>query len=71
MITLPKGERTWAAYYDSTHALRYIITSKEASRDAYYLYEVPGELLKKLGKGKSPRELEERFKIEGKVRDAP
>ena len=71
MFVYPKGERPWVAYYAQDHTIRYLITSKTTSRDAYYLYEVTGEMLKKLGKGKTPRELEDKFSIEEKVRDSP
>lgn len=71
MFVYPKGERPWVAYYTQDHTIRYLITSKTTSQDAYYLYEVTGEMLKKLGKGKTPRELEEKFRVEEKVRDSP
>lgn len=40
----------------------YIMTSKEA-RDYYFLYEVVDGKFKKLGRAKSPKELEERFEV--------
>lgn len=58
----PKGERVWAGYYNSNHEPRFILTSKE-SRDFYFLYELVEGNFRKLGKARSPTELEERFRV--------
>jgi len=58
----PKGEVVWVSYFNNNHELMYIITSKQPV-DYYYLYEVVDDSLKKLGKGKSPLMLEDKFKI--------
>lgn len=58
----PKGERAWVGYYDINHELRFIVTSKE-SRDYYYLYAYTDGEFKKLGKARSPKELEEKFGV--------
>lgn len=58
----PKGEHVWTSYYNSSHELLFILTSKTA-RDFYFLYETDDGTFKKLGKAKSPLELEEKFKV--------
>jgi len=63
----PKGECVWAGYYTQQHELMFIITSKE-SRDFYFLYELVDGKFKKLGKSRSPKELEEKFGVEEKIR---
>lgn len=65
-IKCPKGERLWARYYDKKNALRFFITSKEV-RDYYFLYEVSGDSAKKLGKARTPRDLEVKYKIEERM----
>lgn len=61
-IKYPKGERVWVASYNEKNELQYIITSKESSREFYFLYEyLPDGTFKKLGKSRSPAGLEERF----------
>lgn len=64
----PRGERIWVGAYNQAHELKFIITSKETSRDYYFLYElVDGEFCK-LGRAKSPKELEEKFDVDKKLR---
>jgi hypothetical protein len=58
--TYPKGEIVWIDYYDKDHNLRYILTSKEM-RDFYFLYELKEGKFIKLGKDRSPWELERKF----------
>lgn len=66
-MKFPKGEVVWVSYYDAGGALRYILTSKP-TREYYYMYEVgDGNSLTKLGKSKSPPELEEKFKVNKKI----
>lgn len=66
----PKGERLWTTYYNERQELLFILTSKENSRDFYYLYRVgEGEKLTKLGKARSPRELEEKFAVHQQMRN--
>ena len=62
----PKGERVWVGYYTKDHNLLFIMTSKE-SRDFYYLYELVDGSFKKLGREKSPQELEERFEVDNRL----
>lgn len=61
-MTYPRGEVVWTSYYNSSHELLFIVTSKP-TRDFYFLYEVVGGAFKKLGKAKSPSELEEKFRV--------
>lgn len=63
----PKGERVWVGIYNKGHELMFIITSKESSRDYYYLYELTGGVLKKLGRARSPKELEEKFEVDKRI----
>lgn len=59
-LKIPKGEVLWTRYGDGER-ITHIITSK-ADRSLYFLYAVlPDKALKKLGKAKTPVELEERF----------
>lgn len=58
----PKGERVWVGYYNSNHELCFILTSKD-SRDFYFLYELVEGNFRKLGKARSPTELEEMFRV--------
>ena len=66
-IKYPKGETVWVSYCNSQKETVCILTSKP-SRDFYYLYEVlsSGEL-KKLGKSRSPTELEEKFDVKARM----
>lgn len=66
----PKGEMAWMGYYDTSHKLRFLITSKANTREFYYLYEVIDGTLKKLGKSRSPKELEEKYNVWEGVRKA-
>ena len=45
----------------------FIVTSKP-TRDFYFLYELVDGVFKKLGKAKSPLELEEKFNIHERMR---
>lgn len=54
----PKGEVLWTSFWVRGEC-RYIITSKPA-RDVYYLYSYSSGKLKKVAKGSSPVELEEK-----------
>lgn len=67
-MNYPKGEKVWVSYYTENGELRFILTSKQQSRDVYFLYEVDGNAFKKLGKSKSPLELEEKFSVRDKLR---
>jgi hypothetical protein len=60
-IKYPKGETVWVSYRTSKGETTHILTSKPA-RDFYFLYEVlPDGKLNKLGKAKTPTELEKKY----------
>lgn len=58
----PKGEIVWVTYLNCDGRPRFIITSRPA-RDFYYLYEADNGTFQKLGKSKSPLELEQKFQV--------
>lgn len=60
-IRYPKGETVWVTYHRPDGSPSFFITSKPA-RDCYYLYGVsPDGTLSKLGRAKTPVELEEKY----------
>ncbi len=65
----PKGERIWVRYLNTKDELLFYMTTKKDSRDIYCLYEVRGSELKKLGKAKTPLELEEKHKVYQRMRE--
>ena len=68
-IKLPKDETLWVSYRKTDGTAVAILTSKPA-RDCYYLYEVMADsTLKRLGKAKTPTELEEKFNIKARMND--
>ena len=66
-LKYPKGEEVYVCYYNSRCELLFILTAKENSRDWYYMYELSDGQFKKLGKARTPAELEERYKITEKI----
>lgn len=66
-LKYPKGERVWVGYYNAQHELLFIMTSKETSRNYYFLYELVDGTFRKLGKARSPKELEAKFDVEKKM----
>ena len=66
-LKYPKGERVWVGIYNKDHELMFIITSKESSRDYYFLYELVDGSFKKLGRARSPKELEAKFDVNKKL----
>lgn len=66
-IKYPKNELIWFHYFNSNHVFMFLSTSSQ-SRDWYYLYEFKDGRLIKLGKGRSPIELEERFKVDERLK---
>lgn len=57
----PKGEYGWLVFKDTDGNPLYIITSK-GNREYYYMYQVfKDRSIKKLGRDKSPAELERKF----------
>lgn len=63
----PKGERVWVSFYNIDHKLMFIITSKELSRDYYFLYELVDGSFKKLGRARSPKELEGKHDVDKRI----
>lgn len=66
-MTYPKGEHVWTGYYNRAGDLLFIVTSKKESRDWYFLYEVAGDSFKKLGRAKSPDELEKKYGVRDRM----
>ena len=60
-LTYPKGEAIWVQYCTKDGELKSIITSKSGERSFYYAYERSGNGFRKLGRGKDPAELEEKY----------
>lgn len=56
---MPKSEHIWTKIVINTNNV-YYITSKNIG-DYYFLYKLNGDKAVKLGKAKSPLELEEKF----------
>lgn len=54
IYTLPKGEHVWIGYYNEKRELMFVITTKENSRECYFLYELTDNGFKRLGKSRSP-----------------
>lgn len=65
-IKLPKGEILWVSYHNRKGDVMFILTSKQV-RDYYYLYEITDAGLKKLGRERSPSELEEKFNVDERL----
>lgn len=57
-----RGETVWTGYYNRKRELLFVVTSKPA-RDYYYLYGVENGELKKLGRAKTPTELETKYHV--------
>ena len=62
-LVYPKDEIRWVGYHDIEGELRYLMTSK-STRDVYFLYELQDGKFVKLGKAKSPKDLEEKFGVD-------
>lgn len=59
-MKIPKAEIQWTQYQKEGSVATHIMTSNE-QRTLYYLYEIKGNDYIKLGKAKTPLELEEKF----------
>ena len=68
-MPFPKGETVWVCYCGADGALKFIVTTKAGNRDYYFLYEWKNEKFVKLGKSRSPVDLEERYKVPEKLRE--
>lgn len=56
----PPGEIIWVTKINEQQKISHIITSKP-SREFYFIYELRGGTFVKLGKAKSPLDLEKKF----------
>lgn len=52
---------------EQKHELMFIVTTKESTRDFYYLYEFVDGKFKRLGKSRSPKELAEKSEVNKKI----
>ena len=59
----PKGEHAWMGYYNQEGELMFVLTTKEFDRAWFFMYENQNGTLKKLGKAKTPSELEEKYHV--------
>ena len=66
---IPKGEKAWVGFYNSSGECRYIVTSKKNLRDLYYLYENDGEKYIKIDKNKDPLVLCNKHNIYEKIKE--
>lgn len=58
----PKNELKWTVYTNIHEEVVFRMTSN-LSREIYYLYELIDNEFKKVGRGRTPIELEEKFNI--------
>ena len=66
-LKVPKGEHAWTGYYNKEDELLFVLTTKQYDPSWFFLYENQGGELKKLGKAKTPAELEEKYKVTEKM----
>ena len=59
---VPKGEFLWTRYTKNDKINHIITTKTYFNREYYYLYRVNGKTLEKLGRAKTPVELEKLIK---------
>ena len=65
MVTCPKNETMWWLYRNKRGEPIFLMTSKKNNRDYYYLYKIlPDGKMNKLGKARTPPELEARFHVD-------
>ena len=61
-VKYPRGEDICVTHFSRDNIPLFLITSKPIT-GCFYIYEFSGGTLVKLGKGQSPLELEEKFKV--------
>lgn len=66
---IPKGEHAWVGYYNKENSLLFLVTSKNNSRDFYYLYENKDGSLVKLGKDKDPLLLCNKYNVYDRIKE--
>lgn len=57
---IPKSEKIWTHIFTNRDE-EYFITSRENSRECYFIYKLSEGKAVKLGKSPSPSELEEKY----------
>ena len=60
MKTLPKTERLWLTETSRSGEVFYI-TAKQNDDNCYYIYKRAGDGVERIGKGRSPLDLENKF----------
>lgn len=66
-MKIPRGETAWVNYKDKDGRVMFVLTSK-AARDFYFMYRVCEDgSLTKLGKSKSPPDLEQKYKVNEQI----
>lgn len=64
---MPKNETGMVVYVNTDGIPVFLLTTKQG-RDFYYLYKIASDgTLSKLGKARSPKELEEKYEIRDKI----
>ena len=64
----PKGEVGKVGYYNRNGDLIFVLTAKKKNDGWFFLYEAASDgSLKKLGKAKTPPELERKYKVIDKM----
>lgn len=62
-VNYPKGEDICVRYHNRAGELIFLLTNKLGS-EYYFLYEYRDNVFNRIGKSKSPAEIEERFNIQ-------
>lgn len=63
---IPSGETVCVRYADMNGEELFFMTTKQ-STELFYLYEIDGDTVSKIGKAQSPFELESRFNVIEKI----
>lgn len=61
-MKIPKNENLCTTYCDANHVALFVMT-RDLLGITYFLYEVCGDKIKKLGKAYSPTELERKYSV--------
>lgn len=65
---LPRGERVCIGYNTIDHEPLFILTNKRDSSDWFYLYELVDGEYRKLGRARTPPELEAKYHVNERLR---
>ena len=60
---IPKGEKVWVTYCRLNSEDKYYVTTKNGSRDIYYLYKEEKGKIEKIDKSSNPSEFEKLIKF--------